>query len=337
MRNLKILLIVLSFIGTLAYYSCDDSGVEPNNVLKGQVRFLQSFLKPLPDLDGLQYYYELWLRIDSLGSIYYSLGKFDVTEDGRMLELSTGEPIVFRFQNQADTTKLDSAAHVILTVEIGQGSGAPSNRRLLSGDVTIRSDSIVSSMTLGGSEALGSVGMTLLTDYSGNYILDAPTSNPSDCKKGVWFCDSLGSPFLPLGINMPVGLGWKYEGWLEDRTNPNDTIYYTTGKFRNVNQQDEDLEGPCKGPGNSNYQAPGQDWIQTGGNCPAFSTLTTGKFGVFITIEPADETGTQGVASPFVFKMYYQPLTHVTVSCKREDYLFNQYPTFPRAYFAMTN
>lgn len=62
MKAVKFLLIVPIILVAAIYYSCDDSGVLPSDVPRGQITFTQKKLIHIdPNINGV---YELWLRID---------------------------------------------------------------------------------------------------------------------------------------------------------------------------------------------------------------------------------------------------------------------------------
>lgn len=330
MRLLKSLLYIFSIICFITFYSCDDSGQNPKFTPKGQISFTHTTLKPLdPNIDGL---YSLWLGLDSSGNtIWYNLGQFNINSYGQITD-AQGNAMVFTFTG--DTSKLDNAKYS--TVTIGND---PLGTVLLAAHLSVNSDSVSGSLWIGDDLALGEIGKRLYgqgyPQASAYYMISSPTSNNTLCKQGMWFCDSSGNTTFSDGLRLTPGNGWVYEGWLNDKSN---NSYYSTGRFYDPYNADLDGAGQCAGSSGPPYNKPGQDWVTSGAGCPNISNIITGNFGVFITIEPENESG-NALLSPFFMKLFWQDNIVISMSCKRLDNLFNQNirGVFPRAHLMITN
>lgn len=336
MKRIKFIIIAILVILPLVYYACDDSGQEPVYIPKGQITFTQTNLKTIdPAIDG---YYQLWVRQDSLGSRYYSLGEFNIAANGSVVNLQW-QPMTFRLPPDLDTNSLGSVKHAIVTIEHSLAT-TPSNRKLISGNLSINDDSLWGGLDISGSEALGNTGYRLKTlppsqNYS-RYILYTPSNDISTCKQGAWFCDTNFNAGIPSDLALPSNFGWIYEGWIKDKHDQYNIRYYSMGRFFNPYAADLDGAGPCSGP-NSGFNVPGQDFIQTTGNCPIVTNLADGLYEIFITLEPFTEKSQQALNLPFYLKLFVQDYISPSIPCKREDYLYSQYPTFPTGWIKITN
>jgi hypothetical protein len=328
MKIIKFLLIIPIILVAVIYYSCDDSGVLPSDVPRGRIVLTQKNLKHIdPNIDGV---YELWLRIDSLGSVInYSLGRFNINTSGNITDTSGGY-IEFKFQG--DTNSLGFSTDAFITVEPpGDFNGQPSSSVLLSGQTAIILDSLYTTMKLSGGLALGSAGVELLSGHHAKYMLSTPTSTAANCLRGVWFCDTLENTGFPSGLQM-TSSGWVYEGWIMDRSISSSLIYFSMGRFTNPYGPDFDGAGSCAGTGTP-YSKPGQDWVQD--NCPSglppILNLSNGSYEVFVTIEPSYETSADpGYYKPFM-QVYRQNIISSTLGCWRIDNLFSLYVIQPQA------
>jgi hypothetical protein len=204
----------------------------------------------------------------------------------------------------------------------------------------INDDSLWGSLYISGSEALGEVGRNLMTppgpgpEDDARYILYTPSNNLSTCKQGAWFCDTNFTPAIPSGLAFASNFGWVYEGWIKDKHDLYNIKYYSLGRFYNPYSSDSDGAGPCSGP-NSGFNVPGQDFIQTTGNCPIITNLADGLYEIFITLEPSSELNGQN--KPFYLKLFLQDYISPTIPCKREDNIYKMYPSFPSARIKITN
>ncbi|MGH2574472.1 MAG: hypothetical protein ACRDFC_02100 [Ignavibacteria bacterium] len=323
MKKYKYIVISLLIFIPLIYNSCDDAGITELAFHRaGDVTLTQSNLKPLnPTVDGV---YEAWIKLDTLGGQWYSLGRFNISLNGTIIDLS-GNAMTFTFMG--DTNQLHLAIAAMITVETSAFTGQPGPLHLISGSLDTTADSAYGNLNLGGADALGSVGQTLIGGAQGcphgKYILRTPSNNNVECLKGIWFCDTLGNAHLPAGLGLS-GSPWIYQGWLKDRTNPNNPVYLTMGRFSDPYNADLDGKGPCAGPGNG-YNKPGQDWVNPSSSC--VQNLNNGNYEVFITLEPTNDPA---LNSPFFVKLFAQTVIHSSLGCGRDDNLFNQCATFPR-------
>ncbi len=322
-------LTVLFIFSLITLQSCDDSGVIPSNIPMGTITLRQKNLKHIEsNIDGI---FELWLRLDTAGIITnYSLGRFNINSNGEITDTSGG-PVQFRFQG--DTNKLYQSKLAFITVEPpGDFNSEPSTSVLLSGETAIVFDSIYANLTISGSAALGSVGQQLLTGEHTSYMLNTPTSSSGNCTRGVWFCDTLGNSFFPGGLQL-FGQGWVYEGWIKDKSDPGNPVYYSTGRFTNPYDVDFDGAGPCAGS-LTPYSKPGQDWVIL--NCPLgkpeIINLSSYNYEILITLEPSfEQSSSTAYGTPFFVNLFKQPVIFPQSGCKRRDYVLNQYTTFPSA------
>lgn len=333
MKIFRFLILIPIILVAVIYYSCDDSGVHPIDLQRGVISFSQNKLKQLnPNIEGA---YELWLRLDSLGSVTdYSLGRFNIDGNGNVTDTSGG---TIQFKFQGDTSSLGFSTHAFVTVEPpGDDNGLPSSAVLLSGQVGIGLDSLYASLKMSGSLALGTTGQKLLTSTGGMFIVNTPTSSAGDCLKGIWFCDTMGNSTLPPDLQMSSS-GWVYEGWVMDKSVPGNPIYYSTGRFTNPYGPDNDGAG-CGGTGTP-YPKPGQDWVQA--NCPSglpqIQNLSNDNYEVFITIEPSYESPPyMDYQRPFFVQLFKQTNISSYMGCRRLQYLPSLPYTLPEARLKIT-
>jgi hypothetical protein len=295
----------------------------------GTVTFRQKNLKHIDIYN--QGVFELWLRLDTAGNATdYSLGRFNINQNGDITD-STGGPAQFNYQG--DTNKLYQATHSFITVEPpGDYNSEPSNSVLLSGGILFKFDSMYTNMTISGSLALGSAGQVLLSGQNTFYMMNTPTSGPSDCLRGMWFCDTLGNSYFPTGLQI-FSSGWVYEGWVVDKSDPDNRIYYTTGRFSNPYGPDYDGAGECAGI-NPPHTGPGQDWVLP--DCPQgkppITDLSNLNYEILITLEPAfEEQSTTAYENPFFITLFKQTAIFPQTACKSKNFILNQYLTFPSA------
>lgn len=219
-------------------------------------------LEPL----GGGYVYEGWLIIDGEP---VSTGRFNTTDGESAIGTSD------------DIDGADRATAFVLTIEPGDGDDpAPSATKLLAADLLDGAGAL----EVAHSDALG----TDFTDAAAEYILETPTSQPTDdYANGIWWVDAdTGSPTLSLP-ELPEG--WQYEGWVVTEDGP-----ITTGRFLAANEQDSDGAGPTAGPlGFPSF--PGQDFID-----PAMNLVGTT---VVISVEPEPDDS----PAPFVLKPLLAP------------------------------
>lgn len=331
MKIIKSFLFFTAVVSIIFFNSCDDAGTNPVFVPKGQISFTHINLKPLDqNLDGL---YNLWLGIDSSGTlIWYSLGTFNVGSAGQLID-PQGNTMVFTFPG--DTNVLGNSKIATITV----GNSGPLGTVLVSSDLSVNSDSVYGSLWMGHSESLGDVGRRILgegyTIAGLLYHIGSPTTNNTQCLQGIWFCDTLGNTTFSDGLALSPGNGWVYQGWLNDESS---NSYYSTGRFYDPYNADLDGAGPCAGSSGPPFNKPGQDWITSGGECPNITNISSGNYGVFVTIEPENESG-PALLSPFFLKLFYQNNIAISLGCKRLDNVFNQvvFGIHPRCKLKITN
>lgn len=337
---LIVLLIIFSII-SLVPISCDDSGVIANNskLTAGRIGLEQQGLKHLASFEGIYY---LWLKQDSVDAnsqhhtLWYNLGRFDISATGDIID-SNGNAMVFNYSG--DTNYLPRSTDALITIETPGTFGPviPGPVHLISVQFDHPHDSLGGIMKLSGRLALGSVGQTLGSRKTPinqrawvKYTLQAPTSAiQSDCRKGLWFCDTGGTSYFPTGMQLNGSEGWYYEAWVTDTSNPSNPFYYSMGRFLDPYHRDFDSAGACRGPNGPGWDKPGQDWIQ--GNCPAGKPsidFYNHVHGVMITLEPVFKP--QG-EYPFYLKLFWQ--ASIVISCGQTDpYLTNQADNFPEVY-----
>jgi hypothetical protein len=315
MKNKKIakIALVLTII-TISYYffSCDDSGLNPEG--PGRINVQVISLQPLnKDIDG---FYELWVAFDSTSSHrYVSLGKFNINENGIPVD-SFNQAKTFTLPDTTLANDLPYMRYGLLTLEpYGDLSISPSDQRLLAAPFITSGDTIKSTMTLGDDNALGSTGRTILGGDRGVYMIYSITDNPQYCSKGVWFCFEDGSTGFPQGIDLSGNVGWVFEGWMREKTTG---AIYSIGRFDSPYHADSDGPGPCSA-GGTPFDVPGQEFIDT--SCTNVGSFVSGNYEVFMTLEPRSET--TGINNPFL-KLYFQDNIIPTVGCKRHDNLFNK-------------
>lgn len=330
MKSYKFLLIITVIYLSMFFISCDDAGQDPQWVPKGQISFTFTNLKALlPGVDG---YYHLWLALDSSGNrTWYELGRFNISAAGEMVD-TLGNTLVFNFTG--DTSSLGYATKSTLTV--GKDLN-PEGTVLIAADLNASSDSVTGSLWMGHDYAFGEAGKRILgAGYpypaSGQYILNSPTTNNTQCNKGLWFCDIQGNSTFSPGLSLSPGNGWQFQGWVKDNTLPDP---YSTGRFFNFYNADLDGAGPCKGPYGNGFNKPGQDFIQATGGCPVISALTS-DYSVFITVEPENESGI-ALTSPFYLKIFLQALVYPL--CNQPTAIYNQtvLSVMPTGHLRITN
>ncbi len=330
MKNIQKIILLITFLTSVFYIGCDDAGVILPFVAKGKVGFNETNLKTLdPNIDGM---YQVWLCIDSANiESWSSCGKFNVNSSGAFVDIN-GNPAVFEFTG--DTTRLGFATKVLVTVEKGSGT-SPCSQVLMSGPVTVTADSVYGTMSVTGTDALGTVGEKLMEHESGKYTRWSPSTNNANPTQGIWFCDSNGVSYMPNGIALPSDGGWIYQAWIVDNTNQS---YRSIGRFFDPKGVDDDLSGPCSGP-NAGFNAPGQDWILTGGECGSEINVVSGNYSLLITIEPSNESPRSlEENTPSFFKVYTQHIDP-SLGSGQLDYIYSIYTTefMPKAYIKITN
>ncbi len=317
MNNFRSVLIFSVFTLTVLFYSCDDSGVTPVVHNTGAISLTAVNFKPLnQSVDGV---YELWMYFDSAAPSWVNAGRFNVNGSGGIISESGGS---MSFSLGADTNRMSHLTICLVSVEgPGTNNPAPSSSHLIASGISTSNfyaDSISAALKMSDVNALSQAGSVLTADTGrGLFFLLSPSTNNANCTQGIWLCDSSGRPSMPLGLNLDPNGGWSYKLWIIDNIT---TTTYSAGKFTSLNAADSDGAGPCKGPGNG-LNAPGQDFIQSGGGCPDLPNLTDGHHGVFITLEPNCRTD---FSQPFPLKVYFQDV--ISTGCFSEASIAKQYP-----------
>jgi hypothetical protein len=268
----------------------------------------------------------LWIALDTASQReWFSAGAFNINSSGGIVDLS-GNPVSFEFTG--DTTRLTQAAHSLITIEKSQVF-APGPLRLISGNLGFSGDSIYGVMKMSGGEAFSTLGITILGNdencpsippencATGSYILQSPTTTNFSCLTGLWFANTSGNSSFTPGLNMPGGFGWVYEAWVVENSSQ---TYRSLGRFTSFTRADSDTSGPCPGPNPVTpfNNVPGQEFV-TG--CPFGPNLNNGNYGVFITIEPVNESGT-ALNTPFPIRLFKRDVIQSSLNCGVPDVFF---------------
>ncbi|MEO8512361.1 MAG: hypothetical protein ABI543_02250 [Ignavibacteria bacterium] len=324
MKILSYILVILVITSSALYYGCDDSGTIPIPLPTGQITLKQTNLKPLDQ--GTDGWYQLWIALDTANQReWFSAGEFNISSGGTLVDLS-GAPVTLKFTG--DTNRLTLSAHALITVEKSTAF-APGPLRLLSGPLTLVRDSIYGSLKMSGSEALDAMGTVLIGDdnncpttapnncASGYYVLQSPTTSNADCLKGLWFADVSGNSSFTAGLDLPSGLGWTYEAWVVQNSTQ---TFHSLGRFTRFTQADSDGPGSCPGsnPVDPFNNVPGEEYAA---GCTVFNNLNNGDYGVFITLEPINESGAS-LNSPFPLKMFRREVIQSSLNCGNPDVFF---------------
>jgi hypothetical protein len=306
MNNFRSVLIFSVLSLTAFFYSCDDSGIQSPFHNTGVINLTTVNLKPLnQSVDGI---YELWMYFDSAAPSWENAGRFNVTGSGEIVSESGGS---MSFSLGADTNRMSHLTVCLVSIEgPGINNPAPSSSHLIASAISspnFYGDSISALLTMSDVNALSQAGSVFLSDTGrGLFFLISPSTNNANCAQGIWLCDLMGQPSMPLELNLDPNGGWFYKMWIIDNIT---TTTYIVGKFTSLNAADSDGAGPCKGPGNG-LNAPGQDFIQTGGGCPDLPNLSDEHHGVFITLEPNCRTD---YSQPFFLRVYQNAL--ISIGC----------------------
>lgn len=318
MKILSYILAVLVISGSVFYYGCDDSGQLPVELKAGQVVLKQNVNLPTldPTTDG---YYNLFVILaDTLGNIRPShVARFNVLTSGEIVDVS-GNPLTLTM-NPNDTVDLARALYSVISIDIGVVT-EPGLTRIVAGPIAVYPDSVTAALRINDTAAVGSAMTAALGPNSVLYIVNTPTGTGSDCGKGIWFTDQDGIRSWPVGSGLNPGWGWKYQGYLRNKSTGE---LLPTGSFYDPDNFDSDGAGPCADTLGPAYNKPGQDWIRTG--CGNVSNILDGNYEVFATLEPESRSS----AVPFVLKLYYQNLIVSSLGCNRRDNMFTQRQNIP--------
>lgn len=323
MKNSKGFLLFSFLLLGIAYYSCDDAGVTPPNLPTGNVTFTPVNLKSLNQAEeGI---YQLWAYFDSAAPSWVSLGRFNISGSGGIISESGGS---MSFSFGGDTLRMNKLSVLLLSIEApGVNNPSPGPAHLFAATISGSNfflDSISASLIMADGNALGLTGSILIADTGrGFFYVASPSTNNSNCSQGIWFCDASGNNGFPHGLDLDINGGWIYKLWvLNNLTNS----YSFCGSFSSFYGPDNDSAGPCRGPIDTFYNAPGQDFIQSGAGCTSILNLNDGNYGVFVSLEPKSRTNN---SQPFFMTPYTQP--RVSGACDLHQ-IFKQYTSvLPRA------
>lgn len=317
MNQKKILVLsVLALFTSIFVLSCSDAGIL---IPRNDVNFTTT-LKPLnPQADGL---YEAWISfniLDQPDSSYMSLGKFNVSSAGGIVD-SNGTPVALKLRYHP--AAITSAYDAIITLESpGDHDTIPSQVRVMGGLVTQDDQFLNATLTMNYIGAVGNV-INDIGNAQARFILNTPTAIDS-FYKGIWFCDTLQNALLTLPL-LSDSLPWTYEAWIRVVT---DSSYIKVGRFSNPGLLDDDWGGPYAGilpP----YLKPGQDWIIAGS---PITNLRANFYQVIITLEPKNESAL-AMTIPFGAEIFY--MHHIEPAITRGQisaFLDNHVSTLPTA------
>jgi hypothetical protein len=263
---------------------------------------------PLPALGG-DHVWEGWL-VGPTGTSQTSTGRFEASEVGDDGKISF----------QVAETAVTTADKFVLSIEPASNDDpGPSATKYLSGTLSDSS----ADLTIDG----------VIGDFSnaqGVFAMKTPTSSSTnDENQGVWFIQpDTGSPPSAGFSDLPdlTDKGWKYEGWVVDRSNANQPNPYTTGKFGTDGgsptweQQDQDGAGQFAGSMSDNFPPrPGSDFVTAGDNNEGFD-LKTGEWFVVLSVEPQPDNGAEPFAlKPFSAKIETDDETATALSLSYND------------------
>jgi hypothetical protein len=301
MKNLKGFLLFSFLLLGIAYYSCDDSGVTPPFHNTGIINLTAVNLKPLnQSVDGI---YELWMYFDSAAPSWENVGRFNVTGSGEIISESGGS---MSFSLGADTNRMSHLTVCLVSIEgPGTNNSSPGSSRLIATGISssnFYADSISASLKMSDSNALGLPGSIMNADTGrGFFYVVSPSTNNSNCSQGIWLCDISGNNGnFPHGLDLDPNGGWVYKMWVIN----NLTVSYSfCGSFSSFYGPDNDSAGPCRGPIDTFYNAPGEDFIQSGVGCTSIPDMNDLNHGVFVTLEPKSRTNN---TQPFFITIYIQ-------------------------------
>jgi hypothetical protein len=303
MKNLKGFILLSFLLMALWYYSCDDSGVTPPNLPTGEVTLSPVNLKTLNQAnDGI---YQLWAFFDSAAPSWVSLGRFNINGSGGIVGESGGS-MAFTFG--ADTLRMNKLTILLVSIEApGANNPEPGPAHLIASAINGSNfylDSISASLTMGDGNALGLPGVILagtIPDTGRDFFyIASPSTNNVNCSQGIWLGDDLGNNGAPHGLDLDPNGGWIYRMWILDNITGN---YTSCGLFSSFYGPDNDSAGPCRGAIDTFYNAPGQDFIQSGNGCTSISNLNDLNHGVFVTLEPKARLN---ATQPFFITAYIQ-------------------------------
>jgi hypothetical protein len=280
------------YITVLFLSSCDDAGIAPD---RNRIEFSHTGLKPLTSSQGV---YELWFATGSLSdhddASYKSAGRFNITPDGTVTPENA-----FNLGRIPDINLTDDA---IITIE------PPDDRpdtidgvRLLGGAKVLSGNSLIFNLSMDYNEVLGSLPAQMRNSTAEYMLVSLSTNDTNYYRQGFWFTKDVSG--TTQGLTLPVisdSVQWYYRMWLIDSRDSLNVIYYAGG-FDNPFGEEDDYRF-CYGSFQINI--PGNDWIQTGGQCPQdLINLSSGYFRLLVTLEPRGWNWVN--AKPFYLKLFY--------------------------------
>lgn len=322
----------------LLFAACGDEPTAPENF---SVSLTAANLQRLQSGEG---HYELWIsfpeRKRNISKVahgdedFVSFGKFNLSEDNSRLINLRGEAMVFAPAKQVD---INLAVDAIVTVELEGDTDDEPGSRVIGGEFTGSDREATAALTTAYEDAFDFD----FAKTSAVYILDTPTTKDgTDFNRGLWWMNPAGSSFPTAGINQLPALtdtsGWKYEGWIIDKSGAN-PITYSTGKFLSSNNFDDDLAGATAGPDGDDrngdgrgdgFPFPGQDFVRSAGSVSAPLQIDRGNFEARITLEPEPDNS----PNPFQLTILADPVIGPNVASSdhaqtMENRVTNTFPT----------
>ncbi|MDZ7343786.1 MAG: hypothetical protein ONA90_04665 [candidate division KSB1 bacterium] len=305
-----------SFVFTAILLLCAACSNEPTGPQNFSVSLAATNLQRLPSGEG---HYELWISFPEQQHInkiahgdedFVSFGKFNLSEDNSRILNLQGEPMVFAPAKEID---INLAVDAIITIEVQGDTDDKPGSRLLGGEFVGNDREATATLTTAAEDAFD-------FDYtltSGVYILATPTTNDTaDFNRGIWWMNPASSTNATAGLQQLSALsdtsGWKYEGWVIDKSGAQ-PLAYSTGKFLRGSGFDEDFAGPYAGPDSDDrngdgrgdgFPFPGQDFIPDFGNIPPLSKLDSGFIEARMTLEPHPDNS----PGPFQLEILVDPV-----------------------------
>ena len=298
-NTVYLLIVVLS--SAFFYGGCDDSGI---TTINQNSTFSSVNLKHLDVSDSAVY--EMFVNIDSSGgTIYCSMGKFNINASGQAVDLS-GNAKNFQFDF---TPNLPTLTDAFVTIEpLSDNDTIPSGLIIMGASRTYVNGVLTYNMNMMYGGALGGIAAQFATDQA-QYTFATPTDGSpiTQWSRGIWFTtDDFGnSPGISCqSVN---STNWRYHAYVINIANPN--YIYNIGKFGDPNAAD-DFSG-CEGNGPLHWQKPGNDWLIP--NCPGggipdidssvAGNLNSSNYKALVTIEPANRPANLST-TPFFIHLF---------------------------------
>lgn len=266
--------IISLFLPVIFILSCDDAGIVPTAY---KVEVTVNGLKPLSQNQGV---YEAWISVGTLydhgDDAYKSIGRFNITEDGRIIP-----PDAFNLNKISD---ISSAEDAIITIE------PPFDRpdtidgvKLIGGAKYISGSSFSFNLTMDYIDIMGNVATQIKNSECQYMLLSLSTNDTSRYRQGFWFTKDVNG--TTQGLTVPVisdTLQWYYRAWVVDIRDSLNSLLYAGGFDNPMNEDDYRF---CYT--SSPINIPGNDWVETGGQCPNdLIDLSSGFYRLIVTLEP---------------------------------------------------